>query len=79
MEVRSAAFPGRCIARGGSNLWLTRRPDLTPHDSFFWAYVKIYVYMKTLRDLNRMKGRTREAAGQATRDILQRAWKEVGY
>jgi hypothetical protein len=79
MEVVSAAFRRRWIGKGGLILWPRGSPDLTPIDFFFWGCVKNYVYMDIIRDLNRLKARTREAAQQVTRDVLQRVWQDIGY
>jgi hypothetical protein len=64
-ESFGATFYGRWIGRGGSILW----PDMTPFDSFFWGYVKNYIYMHQVRDLNNMKAKIREADEQVRRDL----------
>jgi hypothetical protein len=52
---------------------------LAASDFLFWGYVKNYVYMDKIRDLNHLKARIREAAEQVTRDMLKRARQEVEY
>jgi hypothetical protein len=79
MEVLTATFPGRWIGRGGSIPWPPRSPDLTPPDFFFWGYVKNYMYMDKIQDLNHFKARIPEAVEQVTRDTLQCAWQEVEH
>jgi hypothetical protein len=48
-------------------------------DFLFWGYVKNYVYMDKIRDLNHLKAIIREVAEQLTRDMLKRARQEVEY
>jgi hypothetical protein len=62
MEVLSEAFPGRWMSRGGSALWPRRSPDLTQIYFLFRAYVKNYVYMEEIRDVNHLKPGKREVA-----------------
>jgi hypothetical protein len=45
---------------------------------FFWGYVKNYVYMDKIRDMNHLKARMREAAEQGTRDMIQHVSQDVG-
>jgi hypothetical protein len=52
MEVLGTTFPGRWIGRGGSVLWPPKSTDLTPLDFFFWGYVKNFLYIDKIRDLN---------------------------
>jgi hypothetical protein len=78
MKVLSAAFPGRWVVRGASDLWPPRSPDFTPIDIFFWGYVSNYVYMDRIRDVNHLKARIRECAGQVTRDMQRNLGKKWG-
>jgi hypothetical protein len=54
-------------------------PDLTSREISFWRYVKDHVYMNKIRDLNQLKARTSEAAGQVTRYVLQHVRTDVEY
>jgi hypothetical protein len=67
MEVLSAILPGRWIGMGSSILWPTRSTNLTLLDFFFWGYVKNYIYMDTIQDLNHLKAKIREANEQVTK------------
>jgi hypothetical protein len=42
-------------------------------DFFFWSYVKNYVYMGRIRDLNHLNARIREAAEQVT-SVYGKEW-----
>jgi hypothetical protein len=79
MEVLTAIFLGRWIERGGSVLWPPRSPDLTLFEIFFQSYIKNYIYMDNIQDLNHFKARISEAVEQVKRDMLQCAWHEVEY
>jgi hypothetical protein len=52
---------------------------LTPLDILFWGYIKNYVYVGNIRDLNYLEARIREAVEQVTRDTLQCVYQEVEY
>jgi hypothetical protein len=64
MELLSATFPGRWIGRGGSILWPPRSPDLTPLDLLLCGYVKNYVYMNKIQDLNSLKQEQEKPLGR---------------
>jgi hypothetical protein len=74
MGVPNAEFRGRWIGRDDTILWPSRSLDFKPTEFFFWGYVQNYVYMDKIQNLSPLKSETREAAEQATRDMLQRAW-----
>jgi hypothetical protein len=79
MEVLIEAFVGRLIGKGGSILWTPRSTDLTPLGFVFWGYVKNYVYMDKIQDLNHLQARIREAAELVTRDMLPHVWQDWTY
>jgi hypothetical protein len=50
-----------------SGLWPSKSPNLTLLDILFWGYIKDYVYVNEIRDMNHLKPWIKEAAGQVTR------------
>jgi hypothetical protein len=63
VEVLRAAFHGRWIGKGGSVLLPYKNPDLAPLDFFFFfgIYLKNYLCMDKIEDLNHMKTSIRKA------------------
>jgi hypothetical protein len=37
-------FPDLCVGKGGAIPWAHHSPDMTPLDSFFWEFVKSFIY-----------------------------------
>ena len=59
---------------------LRRSPDLTPHDFFFWGYVKGLVYVPPLpREVDDLKTRITEALATINNSMLGRIWQELNY
>jgi hypothetical protein len=44
---------------------------------YSYEYMKNYIHIDKIRDVNHLNGRIREAAEQVTRDMLQRVWQGV--
>jgi hypothetical protein len=66
IEFLSTTFLGKWIGRDGTNLWPPRSPDLIRLDFLGGGYVKYYVCMDKIRDVNHFKARIRDAAEQVT-------------
>lgn len=80
IEVRrwlDQQFPGRWLGRGGPAAWSARSPDLTPLDTFLWAYIKEKVYATPVNTLEELEGRIMEAFATITPEMLQNVRRNI--
>uniref|UniRef100_A0A914UIG9 Transposase n=1 Tax=Plectus sambesii TaxID=2011161 RepID=A0A914UIG9_9BILA len=70
-------FGGRLMGHGSPTMpWPSRSPDLTPCDFFLGRFIKSKVYTTKPRDIPELKNRIRNAFGQVTDKMQQKALLE---
>ena len=64
----------RIISRGFPQAWPPRSPDLSPLDYYLWGTMKSRVFLNFVPgNLNQLKERIKDIAGDIGQDELQRA------
>ncbi|KER31346.1 hypothetical protein T265_12999, partial [Opisthorchis viverrini] len=70
----------RVIARGFSNFWPARSPDLTPLDFWFWGMIKARLYHENKpKNLVELSARIKEECARVTLEEVKHAVSHISY